>query len=122
VAFTGATITDQARLEREFAQVRKRGWALRSGSCPRPSISIAAPIVDRRDAAVGAIAIFGRPERLLNARKPRGNLLGYVREAARRVQGARGDPLVILGERAKDQSRDTAAAEQPYLIAGAWHY
>jgi DNA-binding IclR family transcriptional regulator len=101
-----------------------RGWSVSSrwcvsglgsevGKLSRPSLSIAAPIVDRRDAAVRAIAIFGRPERLPNAGKLRGNLLGYVRESARRVQGARGDPLVILGERAKDQSRDTAAAEQP---------
>ena len=34
---------------------------------------------------VGAMGIFGPPERLLAARQPRGDLLAYVREAARAV-------------------------------------
>jgi hypothetical protein len=34
---------------------------------------------------VGAMGIFGPPERLLAARQPRGDLLGFVREGARAV-------------------------------------
>jgi DNA-binding IclR family transcriptional regulator len=65
VAYTEATITDPVRLERELAH--------------------AAPIVDRRGMTVGAMGIFGPPERLLAARQPRGDLLAYVREGARAV-------------------------------------
>ena len=41
--------------------------------------------VDRRGMTVGAMGIFGPPERLLAARQPRGDLLAYVREGARAV-------------------------------------
>jgi DNA-binding IclR family transcriptional regulator len=85
VAFTDATITDPPRLLREFDRVRKQGWSSEIGELSRDQVSIAAPISDRRGVVVGAIAIFGTRERLLNARKLRGDLLGYVREAARAV-------------------------------------
>jgi len=85
VAFTTATITDHGRLEREFARVRAQGWGAEIGELSPDRVSIAAPIMDRQGAAVGAIAIFGPPERLLDARTPRGDLLGDVREAARAV-------------------------------------
>jgi DNA-binding IclR family transcriptional regulator len=41
--------------------------------------------MDRSGLTVGAMGIFGAPERLLTARQPRGELLAYVREAARAV-------------------------------------
>ena len=41
--------------------------------------------MDRSGLTVGAMGIFGPPERLLVARQPRGELLAYVREAARAV-------------------------------------
>ena len=85
VAFTAATITDRAQLEREFARVRKQGWSAEVGELSPDQASIAAPIIDRQGVAAGAIAIFGTPERLLHARKPRSELLGNVREAARAV-------------------------------------
>ncbi|MGH2889300.1 MAG: IclR family transcriptional regulator [Solirubrobacteraceae bacterium] len=84
-AFTDATICDPARLERELAHVRERGWAADIGELTPQQVSLAAPIMDRRGATVGAMAIFGPPERLLTARQPRGELLAYVREAARAV-------------------------------------
>ena len=60
VAFTGATITDHTRLEREFTRVRNQGWSSEIGELSPDQVSIAAPIIDRQGAAVGAIAIWRR--------------------------------------------------------------
>jgi DNA-binding IclR family transcriptional regulator len=48
-------------------------------------VSLAPPIMDRSGLSVGAMGIFGPPERLLTARQPRGEMLVYVRKAARAV-------------------------------------
>lgn len=84
-AFTTATITDHERLDRELTRVRAQGWGAEIGELSHNQSSIAAPIVDRQGTTVGAIAIFGPPERLLMARAPRRDLLGHVRDAARAV-------------------------------------
>jgi DNA-binding IclR family transcriptional regulator len=83
--FTDATICDGERLERELARIRERGWASDIGELSLAQVSLAAPIMDRSGLTVGAMGIFGPPERLLTARQPRGELLAYVREAARAV-------------------------------------
>lgn len=84
-AFTDATITDLPRLERELERVRAQGWAADVGEMISGQVAFAAPIVDRRNLTVGAMGIFGPPERLLAARQPRSPLLAAVREAARAV-------------------------------------
>jgi DNA-binding IclR family transcriptional regulator len=84
-AFTPATVTDPARLERELARVRERGWGAEIGELVGGQVSCAAPIHDRRGATVGAMGISGPPERLLAARQPRADLVAYVRDAARAV-------------------------------------
>ncbi|MGO9974109.1 MAG: IclR family transcriptional regulator [Solirubrobacteraceae bacterium] len=84
-AYTDATITDPARLERELERVRAQGWAADVGEMVPGQVALAAPIFNRRTQIVGAIGIFGPPERLLAARAPRGPLLTAVREAARAV-------------------------------------
>jgi DNA-binding IclR family transcriptional regulator len=83
--FTAATITDPERLERELGRVRAQGWAADIGELRPGQVSYAAPIIDRRGMTVGAMGIFGPPERLLAARQPRNDLLAYIREAARAV-------------------------------------
>jgi DNA-binding IclR family transcriptional regulator len=83
--FTTATITDHAALDREFAQVRAQGWGAEIGELFPHQMSIAAPIKDRQGVVVGAIGIFGAPERMLNSRGPRGDLVGYVLGAGRAV-------------------------------------
>ncbi len=83
--YTDATITDPERLERELGRVRAQGWAADIGELVPGQVSYAAPIVDRRGLTVGAMGIFGPPERLLAARQPRGDLLSYVRDGARAV-------------------------------------
>lgn len=85
VAFTAATITDPAALDHEFARVRDQGWGVEIGELFPHQTSVAAPITDRQGAAVGAIAVFGAPERMLNSRGPRRDLVGHVLEAARAV-------------------------------------
>jgi DNA-binding IclR family transcriptional regulator len=84
-AYTDATITDPERLERELRRVRAQGWAADIGEVVPGQVAYAAPIVDRRGTTVGAMGIFGPPERLLAARQPRGELLVMVREGARAV-------------------------------------
>jgi DNA-binding IclR family transcriptional regulator len=84
-AFTPATITDSETLERELERVRKRGWAADIGELVNGEVSCAAPIIDRRGVTVGAMGVSGPPDRLLAARQPRGDLVAFVREAARAV-------------------------------------
>jgi DNA-binding IclR family transcriptional regulator len=84
-AFTPATITEPDALERELERVRKRGWAADIGELVNGEVSCAAPILDRRGVTVGAMGVSGPPDRLLAARQPRGDLVAFVREAARAV-------------------------------------
>jgi DNA-binding IclR family transcriptional regulator len=84
-SFTGATICGRDRLDRELQRIRDRGWASEIGELTPAQVSLAAPIKDRSGLTVGAMGIFGPPERLLAARHPRGELLVHVREAARAV-------------------------------------
>jgi DNA-binding IclR family transcriptional regulator len=84
-AFTIATITDPAALDHEFAQVRDQGWGVEIGELFPHQMSVAAPIKDRQGVVVGAIGIFGAPERMLNSQGPRRDLIGYVIEAGRAV-------------------------------------
>jgi DNA-binding IclR family transcriptional regulator len=84
-SFTAATMTDPEALERELNRVRKRGWAADIGELVNGEVSCAAPIIDRRGVTVGAMGISGPPDRLLAARQPRGDMVAFVREAARAV-------------------------------------
>lgn len=84
-SFTGATICDRERLDRELQRIRDRGWASEIGELTPAQVSLAAPIMDRSGLTAGAMAIFGPAERLLAARQPRGELLTYVQDAARSV-------------------------------------
>jgi DNA-binding IclR family transcriptional regulator len=84
-SFTPATITDPDALERELERVRQRGWAADIGELVNGEVSCAAPILDRRGVTVGAMGVSGPPDRLLAARQPRGDLVAFVREAARAV-------------------------------------
>jgi DNA-binding IclR family transcriptional regulator len=84
-SFTDATICDPERLQREVGRVAERGWAAEIGELHAGQVSIAAPITDRAGHNVGAMGIFGPPERLLAARQPRGELVAHVREGARAV-------------------------------------
>jgi DNA-binding IclR family transcriptional regulator len=85
-AFTPNTITDRRRLTEELDKVREQGFAHTVSELMRDEASIAAPIEDRRGATVGAMSISGPAARLCTTRRrPRTELVGYVREAARSV-------------------------------------
>jgi DNA-binding IclR family transcriptional regulator len=84
-AFTDTTICEREPLEHELEQIRQRGWACDFGELTPMQVTVAAPIMDASVSVVGAIGIFGPPERLLVARQPRGELLACVREAAAAV-------------------------------------
>jgi DNA-binding IclR family transcriptional regulator len=83
--YTDSTITDPKLLRRELERVRERGWASEAGELQRLRSSLAAPIIDRTGRTVGAMGIFGGPERLFAARSPRPELLTHVREHAQAV-------------------------------------
>ena len=84
-AFTPSTVTEGDALAGELERVRKRGWAADIGELVNGQVSCAAPIIDRRGVTVGAMGVSGPPDRLLVARQPRGDVVAFVREAARAV-------------------------------------
>ena len=84
-SYTDSTITDSKVLRRELERIRERGWASEAGELERLRSSLAAPITDRTGRTVGAMGIFGAPERLFSARSPRPELLTTVREHAQAV-------------------------------------
>lgn len=83
--YTERTITDPKLFLQELERVRDRAWAFEEGELERLRGSIAAPITDRTGRTVGAMGIFGAPERLFTGGMPRPELLTYVREHARAV-------------------------------------
>jgi DNA-binding IclR family transcriptional regulator len=83
--YTSATITAVKRLRAELGDVRERGWAADVEELVAGEASVAAPIDDRRGTTVGAMGISGPIERLCEDGRPRGDLVSYVREAARSV-------------------------------------
>jgi sugar lactone lactonase YvrE/DNA-binding IclR family transcriptional regulator len=92
--FTPATLLDRAALDRDLDLTRARGYAV---SCEEMNVglsSVAAPILDHRAVAIGAVAIVGPSSRLGPER-----LHGYgrdVMEAARRISGNAGQIAMSL--------------------------
>ncbi|MGB9834839.1 MAG: IclR family transcriptional regulator [bacterium] len=62
--FTDKTITDLESLERELAEIRRRGYALDRGEHEIEVRCVAAPIFDMSGRAVGALSISGPAGRL----------------------------------------------------------
>ncbi|MGM1059193.1 IclR family transcriptional regulator [Saccharothrix sp. Mg75] len=84
--YTAGTITDPDALGEALEQVRERGWAADVEELVEGEVSLAAPIRDRRAVTVGAVGISGPVERLCDGdKRPRTELVSYVREAARSI-------------------------------------
>lgn len=83
--FTGATLTEPDGLTACCETVRERGWATELEELMEGDASLAAPIKDRHEATVGAIAITGAVDRLCLSGEPRSELVAHVREAARAI-------------------------------------
>ncbi|MDT3399378.1 IclR family transcriptional regulator [Streptomyces sp. B1866] len=82
---TGRTITDAEELAAELDRVRERGWAASVEELTEGQAAVAAPIRDQLGAAVGAIGVSGRAERITEAGVPRPGLVAYVVEAAAEI-------------------------------------
>lgn len=84
--FTASTIVEHGQLSRAVDEVRERGWAAEIEELVEGEVSLAAPIKDRREQTVGAIAISGSVERVCDdAGEPRSELVFVVRDAARAI-------------------------------------
>jgi DNA-binding IclR family transcriptional regulator len=81
---TAATITDRARLLDELMRIRESGFALNDGEFEEDTRSVAAPILDSRRQAVGAVCV-GVPSFRASVHKLRQDLAPLVVEAAERV-------------------------------------
>ncbi len=62
--FTTATITDVETLQREFAEVRRRGYAIDNEEIEEGLVCIAAPVRDHTTHVVAAVSIAGPLSRL----------------------------------------------------------
>ena len=80
---TPRTITDPARLERELARIRERGWATAVGELELGYVAVGAPVRDHAGIAVAAISVGGPAARLTQDRIP--ELARLVSRTAQRV-------------------------------------
>ncbi len=81
---TGRTKTTRVALSRVLAQVRKQGYAIEDQEATVGDAGVAAPIINRAGAVVGAIGVVGPAERLLDP-KPREEIIRAVADCARGV-------------------------------------
>ncbi|MGH8961624.1 MAG: IclR family transcriptional regulator [Jatrophihabitantaceae bacterium] len=63
---TAKTITDEKRLRRDLASIRKRGYATSSGERQAGAASVAAPILDHEGIVIAVVSVSGPAERLKN--------------------------------------------------------
>ncbi|HET6360976.1 MAG TPA: IclR family transcriptional regulator [Gemmatimonadota bacterium] len=80
---TPRTITDPARLDREFDRVRERGWATAVEELETGYVAVGAPVLDHAGVALAAISVGGPASRLTPQRIPR--LARRVVDSARRI-------------------------------------
>jgi DNA-binding IclR family transcriptional regulator len=90
VAYTPATITDRAALDRELAKVHDAGYAESRGERSAGVAAVSAPVLGPDRHAIAALAILGPSERLDDAtlerlRKP---LIAAARDVAKRIATA----------------------------------
>jgi DNA-binding IclR family transcriptional regulator len=84
--YTGRTTIDPDALADEVAAVRARGHAVEAGEHVPDVAAVAAPVRHGSGAAVGAVAVTGPLDRLLDtAGRPSGGLVGLVTSAARAI-------------------------------------
>ncbi|HEU5028249.1 MAG TPA: IclR family transcriptional regulator [Spirillospora sp.] len=84
---TDRTIVDEARLRKELAAIRKRGYATSQGERQEGTASIAAPVFDHDGRVIAALSVAGPLSRF----KPRmAELAPPLVEAAARLSGALG--------------------------------
>ncbi|HVL71864.1 MAG TPA: SMP-30/gluconolactonase/LRE family protein [Beijerinckiaceae bacterium] len=110
-AYTPRTITDRKALERELDLTRARGYAVSFEEQVTGVASVAAPILDHRAEAIGAVAVVGPAYRLDLDR-----LHGFgrdVMEAARRISGNAGQIAVSLDTAPRPHAAEDVAVAIP---------
>jgi len=78
----------EGALRRELETVRRQGYCVSTGEVIDGAIAIAAPVLDRKGAAVGAICLFGPAARFTDAH--RRHCIERVCDAARSVSDGMG--------------------------------
>jgi len=123
--FTPNTITDRAELARQLDLIKARGYSVSFEEQNAGVSSVAAPILDHRARAIGAIAIVGPSYRLGVDRL---HAMGRdAMEAARRVSGNAGQSAmsITISPKPKGAERDDLKCVFPtssFLGEGpSWH-
>ncbi|MGI5159336.1 IclR family transcriptional regulator [Microbispora sp. CA-102843] len=88
---TGLTRTGRDDLERALAEVRRRGYAVEDQEAALGDAGVAAPVFSRDGSVVGAVAVVGPVERVLDPAR-REEVALAVRETARAVSRDLGAP------------------------------
>ncbi|MEU8175428.1 IclR family transcriptional regulator [Microbispora hainanensis] len=84
--FTRRTVRTHREMSRMLATVREHGWASDVDEAGMGEAGVAAPIRGYGGLVVGAMGISGATERICDSGgRPRPDLVGYVRDAARAV-------------------------------------
>lgn len=108
-AHTPDTITEPARLERELAAIRKRGWAYSAGELTPSVAAVATPVRSSTGNVVAALSIAGLESRFTHERIDQ--LLAATRAAA-------GEISAQLLNWEVPQSTSAVANERPYIRLG----
>lgn len=87
---TPNTIVERERLEKEFAAIRRQGYAVSVGELVPEVAGLAAPVYDQEDKVCGAITIAGATQRFTAARRQA--MLPHLLAAARELS-------LLLGQR-----------------------
>ena len=114
--FTASTITDSATLARDLETVRERGWAADFEELVEGEVSLAVPVMDRRDQTVGAIAISGPAARLCESggAKTRAD---HLRPGLGQIDLPRsGSDPVVTGPRAADPTLHPAPTGREEMV------
>jgi DNA-binding IclR family transcriptional regulator len=80
---TSRTMTDPSRVEKDWAEVRRRGFAINDEETIRGAVFLAAPLFDSRESVCGSITV-GIPKARLTARVEK-KIVDHVKEACSRL-------------------------------------
>jgi DNA-binding IclR family transcriptional regulator len=90
--WTEHTLVDAVAVRAEVERVRQRGWATADGGVQLGVNALAAPVVDHRGVALGAVALVGASQFI--AAEPEARQVAAVREAAAAASRNLGGRLV----------------------------
>jgi DNA-binding IclR family transcriptional regulator len=80
--YTGSTVVDRRRLEKELEAVRRDGYCVCAGEFEEALVGASAPVLDRHGRPLAVVSVWGSEHRIPHARRP---------ELGRRTVRAAGD-------------------------------